>query len=254
MSNFTKLIVNADDFGLNDSVNHAIIEAFNKSYITNTTLMVNMPGAEDAVRIAKSHGFWNRVGLHLNLYEGIPMNLNLRNFDFLWNDSRTGLKYWTVGKKRFILPHDLKRELLLEMKMQIEKFISYDPICMHLDSHGHSHTNPIIWFLLRDLVEKYGFESIRLVRNLVKSEKNISYFYRFLCNLDIKRKTKIHSDLFGSFVDFKNIRDFSDMYKGKVVELMCHPVYDNKGKLCNLNNLSFEDFQKLTNNIERIKY
>jgi chitin disaccharide deacetylase len=41
--------INADDFGLNSSVNKAIIEAFDNNYINSTTLMANMPGFDEAV-------------------------------------------------------------------------------------------------------------------------------------------------------------------------------------------------------------
>ena len=64
------LFVNADDFGLSHEVNMAIVEAFKKGLINNTTIMVNMPGFEEAVRLAEKYGFFDRVGLHLNLFEG----------------------------------------------------------------------------------------------------------------------------------------------------------------------------------------
>ena len=47
------LFVNADDFGLSHEVNMAIVEAFKKGLINNTTIMVNMPGFEEAVRLAE---------------------------------------------------------------------------------------------------------------------------------------------------------------------------------------------------------
>ena len=47
-----KIIINADDFGLNSSVNKAIVESFNNGLINSTTLMANMPGFEEAVEMA----------------------------------------------------------------------------------------------------------------------------------------------------------------------------------------------------------
>ena len=46
-----KLIINADDFGISSSVNRAIVYAFSNNMITNTTLMVNMPYADEAVEL-----------------------------------------------------------------------------------------------------------------------------------------------------------------------------------------------------------
>lgn len=85
-----KLIVNADDFGLNEGVNNAILQSFSLGYITNTTLMVNMPGTDDAVKRAKEYGVWEKVGLHINLFEGIPLNPNLCNFPELFDSNLAG--------------------------------------------------------------------------------------------------------------------------------------------------------------------
>lgn len=38
-----RLYINADDFGLSESVNRAIIESFQKGCVTSATQMVNMP-------------------------------------------------------------------------------------------------------------------------------------------------------------------------------------------------------------------
>lgn len=44
-----RVIINADDFGLTDSVNGAIIDLFRAGRLTSATLMVNMPGTRRAV-------------------------------------------------------------------------------------------------------------------------------------------------------------------------------------------------------------
>ena len=63
------LIINADDFGLCKGVNSGIAEAHTKGILTSTTLMTNMPAAEEAVKIAKGL-LTLGVGIHLNLTEG----------------------------------------------------------------------------------------------------------------------------------------------------------------------------------------
>ena len=72
------LLVNADDFGKSAEINRAVAEAFERGYITHTTLMANMPAAEEAVDLARQKGFAERVGLHLNLTEGLPLSLPIR--------------------------------------------------------------------------------------------------------------------------------------------------------------------------------
>ena len=67
-----KLIVNADDFGLTNGVNRAIIEGHTRGAITSATLMANMPAFDAAVRLAKDHPSLG-VGLHFNITQGRPV-------------------------------------------------------------------------------------------------------------------------------------------------------------------------------------
>ncbi len=58
------IIVNADDFGKNEEVSRAVLEAFEEKLITRTTLMVNMPYADKAVELAKQKGFFKTQTLY----------------------------------------------------------------------------------------------------------------------------------------------------------------------------------------------
>ena len=59
------LLINADDFGISDSVNLAIDYCFENNIIQRTSLMVNMDSSDSAVELAKEHGYSDKVGLHL---------------------------------------------------------------------------------------------------------------------------------------------------------------------------------------------
>ena len=41
-----KIIINADDLGLTKESNYGILKAFERGYVTQTTLIVNSEGAE----------------------------------------------------------------------------------------------------------------------------------------------------------------------------------------------------------------
>src|SRR5580693_4496790 len=64
-----RLIVNADDFGLSHSVNEAVIRAHCEGILTSASLMVNEPGFDEAVKLAKENPKLD-VGLHLTLLQG----------------------------------------------------------------------------------------------------------------------------------------------------------------------------------------
>jgi predicted glycoside hydrolase/deacetylase ChbG (UPF0249 family) len=66
-------IVNGDDFGASAGINRGIIEALDRGILTSASLMINMPGAEEAIRLGRSHPALS-VGLHVNLTnEGDPV-------------------------------------------------------------------------------------------------------------------------------------------------------------------------------------
>ena len=64
-----KLIINADDFGLTRSISEKIIDTFKVGNLSSTSLMVNTPGSEYAIDLAKNHPELG-LGLHFNLTEG----------------------------------------------------------------------------------------------------------------------------------------------------------------------------------------
>lgn len=86
------LIVNADDFGLTAGVNAGIIESHERGIVTSTSLMVDMPGAEDAARLAHRHPALS-VGIHVDLTgEGVPRSLDLSDTRACRRDIRSQLE------------------------------------------------------------------------------------------------------------------------------------------------------------------
>jgi predicted glycoside hydrolase/deacetylase ChbG (UPF0249 family) len=60
------LIVNADDFGAGRGINRGVLDAHQRGIVTSASLMVDMPGAEEAAAIARSSPRLG-VGLHICL-------------------------------------------------------------------------------------------------------------------------------------------------------------------------------------------
>src|SRR5574344_1268555 len=73
-----KIIINADDFGYSHSVNEAIVECFKRRYITQTTIMTNMPFYDEAITYAKENNLMDKIGLHINLDEGFPLTDDIK--------------------------------------------------------------------------------------------------------------------------------------------------------------------------------
>src|SRR5690606_17555925 len=68
----TRLIVNADDFGLSQAVNRGVIAAHRDGIVTSASIMVNAPAFEHALELARAHPALD-IGVHLTLTELAPV-------------------------------------------------------------------------------------------------------------------------------------------------------------------------------------
>lgn len=141
-----RLIVNADDFGRSHSINRAVIRAHREGILTTASLMVNEPGFEEAVALAKENPKLG-VGLHLTLLcgrsalprEKIPGLINGRG-EFTNNPLDAGLRYF--------FRRELWRELELEIAAQFDRFHATGLKLDHVNGHLHMHMHPTVFGIL----------------------------------------------------------------------------------------------------------
>ena len=74
--------INADDYGWSKSCSLAILEAYEKKYITTTTMMSTGAFFDEAVKLIKDSGLKDHVGIHFDLTEGYPLTSRIRNEPF----------------------------------------------------------------------------------------------------------------------------------------------------------------------------
>ena len=80
------VIINGDDFGMNERCSKAIAQAIEKGLITDTTAMANGEWLDKALALARDNGFADRLGIHLNLTEGKPLTEAICRYpDFVTN-------------------------------------------------------------------------------------------------------------------------------------------------------------------------
>ena len=114
------LIVNADDFGLAESVNQGVLRAHVHGIVTSTSLMVWQPAAASAVAAARFHPRLS-LGLHVDLAEW-----ELR-------DGQWRLRYDRVDT-------DDEAAVAAEVDRQLDRFRRLTgQLPGHLDSHQHLH-------------------------------------------------------------------------------------------------------------------
>lgn len=174
-----RLVVNADDFGLSHSVNEAVIRAHRGGILTTASLMVNEPGFDEAVKLAKENPKLG-VGLHLTLLHGhsalphdkIPGLVNAHG-EFSNSPVSAGMKYF--------FDTDLIEPLRAEIYAQFDKFHSTGLILDHVNGHLHLHLHPVIFKILMDDSEKLGIRHLRFTRDCLARSWKMSkgyYFYR----------------------------------------------------------------------------
>ncbi len=231
------VIINADDFGRTEEVNQAVSECFRMGYIDRTTLMVNMPYAEEAVKLAKEQGFVEHIGLHLNLTAGCPLTERIRrNSVFCDNEGNFHAGFHHSLKNRLWMPSEQTAQMWEELEAQIKKYLEYGCTLKHVDSHHHVHTNLPVLKALRPLLSQYEMSSIRIGRNLFTEASLGNRIYKRFYNAALKRTGLEITDYFGSAEDFRSYvrrlrldcEDFAQEYR---IELMTHPMYDADGML-----------------------
>ena len=156
------IIVNADDFGLSKSVNEAIKQCFKNVFINRTTVMTNMPGFQEAIKIAESNGFKDKVGLHLTLDEGIPLTEGIRNNCHFCKDNHFVKGCMFKPQWLFYMSKYDRTCLEREIEAQMQTYVDAGFTLMHLDSHHFVHTSsPLILNIVIKKALKFGFKSMR---------------------------------------------------------------------------------------------
>ncbi len=231
------LIINADDFGRTEEVNQAISECFQLQYIDRTTLMVNMPYADMAIKQAGEMGFIEQVGLHLNLTAGCPLTEKIRqNPLFCDAEGIFHAGFHKSLKTRLMMSAADVVQITEELDAQIQKYLEYGCVLKHVDSHHHVHTDLPVLKALEPLLSKYGMRSIRIGRNLFTTGSLFNVVYKYYYNTRLNKTGLEQSDYFGSANDFRSyIRDrrleAEPFLKRYQVEIMTHPMYDADGML-----------------------
>lgn len=228
--NLSSTIINADDFGLNASVNKAILESFEKNYINSTTLMANMPGFEEAVHLAHANNLSKNIGAHLVLTEGDPLTEGIRSLDFLFARKPQSKKQ--LINSLLFLNNSNSRLVFEEFCAQIEKIKRSGIPITHIDTHHHTHEFYPILKIVSRIRKIYKIPTIRILNNLIELSPLSKKVYRSAINYYLKKTHANHSDLFGNQLEFLNKHKSNpDLFKERSVEIMVHPDYDSEGKL-----------------------
>jgi predicted glycoside hydrolase/deacetylase ChbG (UPF0249 family) len=206
-SAYKKLIVTADDVGLDRGMTSGAIEAHRNGIVTACSIVANGNEFQDAVARLRDVPTLE-VGVHLTLVEeralttGKPMPRN-----------------WT----RFLFSN--KANVEPELRAQIERVLAAGLRVTHLNGHQHLHQWPRIRRIVRRLAREYGIGYVRVVNDRGGNSRRVSIAMLNALG-DGSRKTIGVAE--AGHLTAERIIALLD-HVGDVTELVAHPGVDVAG-------------------------
>lgn len=143
-----RLIVTADDVGLDPGMTAGAIEAHRNGIVTACSVVANGVAFDDAIERLRDVPSL-AVGVHLALVEERAL--------------MTG-EAMPRNYIRFLLSR--KNDVEPELRAQIERVLKTGLPVVHVNGHQHLHVLPRIFALVRQLADEYGIPYVRTVRDV----------------------------------------------------------------------------------------
>lgn len=150
-----KLIVNADDFGLTQGINAAVIRAHRQGVLTSATLMAGGLAWREAVELAAETPTLG-VGVHLTLTALGPVLPPEQVPALVDSSGRFRRQFWRVLIWN-------KEQVRAEWHAQIQRLMAAGLEPTHLDSHHHIHLWPSLMTIACELAREFGIPGVRAI-------------------------------------------------------------------------------------------
>jgi predicted glycoside hydrolase/deacetylase ChbG (UPF0249 family) len=252
----TRLILNADDFGLTRGINRAVERLHRANALTSATLMATGPAFNDAVAIALRNPTLG-VGCHLVFTDGVPVSHPESIPTLLGADGKT-FRPSNIDFLQALLRGTISEtEIALETQAQIQKLQRAGVDVTHIDSHKHTHLFPAVARPVLDIAERCGVRAFRypnephwsrqlatstpLMRRFAQTALNL-FEPRFRALVDLTRDEvtthgtlgiaatgTLTASLLRAMIAAVQLRPPApgDPEEGRVYELCCHPGYND---------------------------
>jgi predicted glycoside hydrolase/deacetylase ChbG (UPF0249 family) len=214
------LIVNADDWGIDEPTTDAIARCVAAGRVSSVTAMVWMADEERAAAIARERGI--PTGLHLNLIEpytgaDVPPEARERQARIARWLGRSRWRRWLPALHR-------RRDIRRSVEDQLDRFRElYGADPTHIDGHQHFHLNPAVLPALPEGM------AVRSSFTFLPDEKPWpNRAARALTNRAIARRHRT-TDWFFSIRRLN--QEKLALARHETVEVMCHPGWHDEYEL-----------------------
>jgi chitin disaccharide deacetylase len=155
-----RLVICADDFGLDIAVNEAVERAHRDGILSTASLMVGAPAAADAVaRARRMPGL--RVGLHLVLIDGHAVLTAAELRGLVRDNGRFDDNQLRAAFRYFFTP-GIRKRLAAEIRAQLDAFRATGLALDHVNAHKHMHLHPTVARLMVEIGREYSMRAVRL--------------------------------------------------------------------------------------------
>jgi predicted glycoside hydrolase/deacetylase ChbG (UPF0249 family) len=221
------VVITADDFGFNPSVNEAIVRSLREGLVTHTSLLVNLEGFGDACEAVRRNGLQNRIGLHFNLTEGTPLTAEMRHCPKFCIDGRFApVQHFA---RYAALAPDERHAVEREAYAQVAAARAQGLPLTHLDSHNDVHIEPAIAAVVVAVAKASGITRVRPSRNCGPQQGAIRWLQHRSYNAWLGRQGLRVARYFGTVEDMLWLADRGRLRENVAVEVMTHPRLRSDG-------------------------
>jgi hypothetical protein len=245
------MIVNADDLGFSHDRNRAILRAFDDGLISSATLMATRPCFEAACDVVCSNAHERRVGVHLVLTEDEPLTDAARLCAALCESGRFKPQLDRAALLRLGVRG--RRVLREEMRAQVLRCREQGLPVTHLDSHHHSHADPLVIGAALSVAEEFGIPFVRLARNCDPRTRASAQLVRRYVNARIRNANRARTQWFGRVEDFEALRARGVDSAGDM-EVMVHPTLSPQGALMDMGGVPLAEYVARLGSAEPVSY
>ncbi|MFA5156886.1 MAG: ChbG/HpnK family deacetylase [Candidatus Omnitrophota bacterium] len=226
------LIVNADDFGLDNRINQGIAECCSSGIVRSISLVANGPAFEHALSLARQMPDTG-IGVHLCLVNEKPLLAGMAGQNGLLPQDCYRLFFKLCSRRLNLL--DVEQEL----DAQIKKILDSGITPTHLDSHQYTHLIPAIFDIVMRLGKKYNIKWIRCPRGWrrARGASSADLFKKTYLALFSRRRIEALkgngfrcADISFGFtgsgrLSEQAVREFLQRFGSGMADLACHPGY-----------------------------
>lgn len=223
-----QIIVNADDFGINEVVTAEIERMVKLGAISSTTVMANGTCQNEVKRFASLHPEVS-YGVHLCLSEfgSITKSEGLHRAGL--TDEQGNFVHKAIFRLENLDDAEIRNAIKEELNAQIDVVSGLGFPVSHADSHHHVHTIYPLREVFSEVLRTRGIKKVRLGRDFLTFRMKV-HLGQWI------QRVKLNNFYFSQFTTTNAFYPYSEYMKcglnrndEKIVELMCHPGHPELG-------------------------